>query len=347
MDPEGSPQSPEAEAEMIDQNPKYHRCLRSLRMLAVKFVELLKASEGGELDLKDAVRILAVNQKRRIYDITNVLEGVGLIVKLSTSTVKWRGSLTGDSECERVMKLQSELEDLRRQEAVLDQYTTWVKNSIKYTVEDSDALLYVTHEDICNCFSGHTVLAVQPPHGTQLDVPIPKAVQNSPTKYQIHMKSINGPIDIVLLNKCSDSSAPLVLPVPPPEEILQRAMIATLVANSAETETSTTPCLPSVNTVHGTKSEPTTLRSLQSSLFNGAKSNRPDVAGLQDLSKHLRDLLDPTKGIKKVQIFTELASEVFSPLLRLSPTPTEHDHPCNMEENEGLRGSFDIPMLNV
>lgn len=37
-----------------------------------------------------AIRILAVGQKRRIYDITNVLEGIGLIVKLSKSVVKWK-----------------------------------------------------------------------------------------------------------------------------------------------------------------------------------------------------------------------------------------------------------------
>ncbi len=37
-----------------------------------------------------AVKVLAVGQKRRIYDITNVLEGVGLIVKISKSIVKWR-----------------------------------------------------------------------------------------------------------------------------------------------------------------------------------------------------------------------------------------------------------------
>lgn len=37
-----------------------------------------------------AVRVLSVGQKRRIYDITNVLEGIGLIVKISKSIVKWK-----------------------------------------------------------------------------------------------------------------------------------------------------------------------------------------------------------------------------------------------------------------
>lgn len=31
-------------------------------------------------------------QKRRIYDITNVLEGIGLIDKKSKNNIQWRGS---------------------------------------------------------------------------------------------------------------------------------------------------------------------------------------------------------------------------------------------------------------
>lgn len=34
--------------------------------------------------------MLAVKQKRRIYDITNVLEGIGLIEKKTKNLVRWR-----------------------------------------------------------------------------------------------------------------------------------------------------------------------------------------------------------------------------------------------------------------
>lgn len=38
---------------------------------------------------------------------------------------------------------------------------------------------YVTHEDICDVFSGDTLLAVMAPAGTQLEVPVPEVVCNN------------------------------------------------------------------------------------------------------------------------------------------------------------------------
>lgn len=61
----------------------------SLGLLTKKFVSLMKESPNGVLDLNIAAAKLEV-QKRRIYDITNVLEGIGLIVKKSKNNVQWR-----------------------------------------------------------------------------------------------------------------------------------------------------------------------------------------------------------------------------------------------------------------
>lgn len=45
-------------------------------------------SYDGVLDLNHAASVLQV-QKRRIYDITNVLEGIKLIEKRSKNNVQW------------------------------------------------------------------------------------------------------------------------------------------------------------------------------------------------------------------------------------------------------------------
>lgn len=49
-----------------------------VRAFLMQFVELLQEAPNGVIDLKTAADMLAVRQKRRIYDITNVLEGIGL-----------------------------------------------------------------------------------------------------------------------------------------------------------------------------------------------------------------------------------------------------------------------------
>ena len=53
MDPGGIPQSPDGETATSGQIPKYRRSLRSLNVLAARFVALLQEAEGGTLDLKD------------------------------------------------------------------------------------------------------------------------------------------------------------------------------------------------------------------------------------------------------------------------------------------------------
>ena len=75
--PPGSPLSTERRTET------------SLGTLTKKFCDLLHASPDGVLDLNEAAETLRV-QKRRIYDITNVLEGVGLISKASKNHIRWK-----------------------------------------------------------------------------------------------------------------------------------------------------------------------------------------------------------------------------------------------------------------
>ncbi|CAI5526418.1 unnamed protein product [Closterium sp. Naga37s-1] len=59
-------------------------------LLTRKFIDLIKASPDCSVDLNVAAASLSV-QKRRIYDITNVLEGIGLIEKKGKNIVRWAG----------------------------------------------------------------------------------------------------------------------------------------------------------------------------------------------------------------------------------------------------------------
>lgn len=60
----------------------------SLGFLARRFGEMLSRSADGVLDLNLAALELGA-PKRRVYDVTNVLEGIQLIKKKSKNMVEW------------------------------------------------------------------------------------------------------------------------------------------------------------------------------------------------------------------------------------------------------------------
>jgi transcription factor E2F3 len=71
------------------------------------------------IDLNVAVDILKV-QKRRIYDITNVLEGISYVEKIQKNTIKWIGG-TEDPEVEReINELKIRLDYMNEEEKSLD-----------------------------------------------------------------------------------------------------------------------------------------------------------------------------------------------------------------------------------
>jgi len=76
--------------DMTNGEDKKGRKENGLVELTKKFIELLKGAQEQTLDLNNAVDKLGV-QKRRIYDITNVLEGIGLINKVSKNNIRWDG----------------------------------------------------------------------------------------------------------------------------------------------------------------------------------------------------------------------------------------------------------------
>ncbi|RXM92546.1 Transcription factor E2F5 [Acipenser ruthenus] len=140
---------------------------------------------------------LAVRQKRRIYDITNVLEGIGLIEKKTKNSIQWNGVSVGCNTKEvldQLQHLKAQIEELEMKEKDLDQQKIWLQQS-------------------------DTLLAILAPSGTQLEVPVPELGQNGQKKYQVNLRSHSGPIQVLLMNRESSSSKPVVFSVPPPDDL--------------------------------------------------------------------------------------------------------------------------------
>lgn len=74
------------------------RLENSLGELTRKFIMLIRDSKDNlSVDLNEAAIKLNV-QKRRIYDITNVLEGIGLIEKTIKNKIRWKSADINDLE---------------------------------------------------------------------------------------------------------------------------------------------------------------------------------------------------------------------------------------------------------
>lgn len=145
---------------MADQNESYSGDRKSLIYLTKNFVDIMKSSENGLLNLAYAGDILNV-QKRRLYDITNVLEGIGLIHKTSKNTVQWRGQPQNVLGKESLLNL--ELKRLTEKEQYLDNLCAWAKANIRLAMQEKDsrALAYVTRDNLISCFNNHSVLVVK------------------------------------------------------------------------------------------------------------------------------------------------------------------------------------------
>ncbi|XLU46895.1 transcription factor E2FA-like [Arachis ipaensis] len=192
----------------------------SLGMLTKKFVNLVKHSEDGNLDLNQAAETLEV-KKRRIYDITNVLEGIGLIEKKLKNRIHWKGteSSSGDVDGD-ISMLKEEVEKLSLEEHRLDDRIREMQERLRSLSEDENKqkFLFVTEEDIkaVPCFQNETLIAIKAPHGTTLEVPDPEeAVDYLQRRYRIILRSTMGPIDVYLISQFEERFEEINGPEPP------------------------------------------------------------------------------------------------------------------------------------
>ncbi|KAI8082753.1 E2F/DP family winged-helix DNA-binding domain-containing protein [Halteromyces radiatus] len=190
----------------------------SLGLLTKKFISLLRSSRHGDLDLNSAAAQLKV-QKRRIYDITNVLEGIRLIEKNSKNHVRWIGKssfkkINGPSTmatADKRAELETRLVALRKHNLALEKEHDHLMRIKRQTEDHVDHAFknrncYMTVKDILNYnTSNHTngstrndmLLVVNAPLGTDV------SFQQQQHRYQRSSSSRRyTPYSTAYKNKC-------------------------------------------------------------------------------------------------------------------------------------------------
>ncbi|XP_045505776.1 transcription factor E2F2 isoform X1 [Colias croceus] len=201
----------------------------SLGLLTKKFVALLKSSPNGVLDLNVAAEHLSV-QKRRIYDITNVLEGIGILEKRSKNNIQWKCGIGADGvgEENRVRRLRREVEALGVREAKVCRALAAAEHALARLSAEHGQRAYITYADLRSIkdFRNQTVIPIKAPPDTRLSVPHPDE-----KGYMIHLKSLSGEIEVYLCPKERPASPPpsALLPSDPLLED-NKALLAPLIA---------------------------------------------------------------------------------------------------------------------
>ncbi|KAJ0064689.1 hypothetical protein NL108_011781, partial [Boleophthalmus pectinirostris] len=211
----------------------------SLNLTTKRFLDLLSQSADGVVDLNWASQVLDV-QKRRIYDITNVLEGIQLISKKSKNHIQWLGNRIDGEAVSRQKALQREVCDLTDTEERLDELITKCNLQLRLLTEEPQnkkypfsncfifscyhvsvifcpvcfmclilmlrTLGYVRCQDLKKSFDSpdQLVMVIRAPPETQMQVSEPSE------GYQVSLKSTQGPIDVFL---CPEDSSGVCSPV--------------------------------------------------------------------------------------------------------------------------------------
>ncbi|KAM4630449.1 transcription factor E2F3 [Polymixia lowei] len=187
--------------------PERTRYDTSLGLLTRKFLQLVSRSSDGVVDLNLAAHELNV-QKRRLYDITNVLEGVHLIQKKSKNNIQWMGcrlNVDSDEVLYDESSLDQEIQDLSDKERRLDELIQSCTRQVHQMSEDRHTVrltfAYLTYEDVKTIpsLNEQTVIMIKAPAETRLEVPHPEE------SLQVHLSSTQGPIEVFL---CSDDHVP-------------------------------------------------------------------------------------------------------------------------------------------
>jgi len=181
----------------------------------------VESAPGGLLDLNEAAEKLGV-QKRRIYDITNVLEGIGLIEKRSKNHIAWQGPAGvlavagGGAEAGGAgdpAALRAEIAQLRTEDesmsAHIAQMASEIATMLAAGVGAGDA--WMSHADIRSVpeLAGEMLIAIRAPQGTVLEVPPPDEghLEYPSRRYEMSLKSSQGAIETYLVPHAPDAAA--------------------------------------------------------------------------------------------------------------------------------------------
>jgi transcription factor E2F3 len=160
----------------------------SLVELTQAFVSLLTSANGEEVDLGMVEGQIGAS-KRRLYDVTNVLAGIGVIERCGKARVRWIGGGSGVDNG-------SDLKDLLARESELDRVTAEIDEALANLAASPDfhSFAWVSEEDVARLADRDlTLFALRGPSDLLLEVP----ESEDPARHRLICTSQTGAVDLI------------------------------------------------------------------------------------------------------------------------------------------------------
>ena len=165
---------------------------KTLVSLTQDFLRVLMQANGQELDLSQVEKILEAS-KRRLYDVTNVLAGIGVIERMGKSKIKWVGNKTNFDD-------NTALQDLLYHESELDRLIQLVNDSLSElsSTQDFQSFAWVSENDIMNLKGNSDIYIFALRGSSDLSIEVPEVEEGN--MHRLICKSNNGTVDLIQVN---------------------------------------------------------------------------------------------------------------------------------------------------
>lgn len=149
-------------------------------------------------------------QKRRIYDITNVLEGIGLIEKTSKNKIRWKEKVNRGEEMNTdIIKYRNELKNALRTNKEYQSSIELLNESFNQLASSKEyaQLAYIGYKDLCRLndsaeFKEKRLVAVKSPINSVMEIPDPKEVETY--FHSLQEQALNNTEAQRVLEECED-----------------------------------------------------------------------------------------------------------------------------------------------
>ena len=175
----------------------------SLGELTKNFINYIRKSGRNTVNINELVKELKV-KKRRIYDITNVLEGIGYVQKHAKNEISWiRTEVLNNFSNSLLYNLKQDINNKKNEFLKLEKVNKSLDTEIEKIKdefnlisqeEDFNQYGYITFTDLNDLSNNekYDLLAIKAPKGTSIDIIDPNEAKKSYLKLKNEMD--NGKI---------------------------------------------------------------------------------------------------------------------------------------------------------